>query len=175
MRLWHRANSAKPGGRVPRSRDLVPTSRIQHVVFLQASQGCWGPRHRSFLGKGVGGISFGGQKKRQVRIAWLRLSAQSPQFKSKLEISLVQPRGLERLIDVSSLAPDGLGDLSSGHSFLTQRHDACAVESDRATLVNALRLRGVDAGAMTITDEAKLHLGDHTQHRVRTTRPRNLT
>jgi hypothetical protein len=34
------------------------------------------PRHRSFLREGVGGISFGGQKKRQTGIAWLRLSAQ---------------------------------------------------------------------------------------------------
>jgi hypothetical protein len=38
--------------------------------------------------------------------------------KSRLKISLVQPCGLERLIDVSPLAPDSLGDLSGAHSFL---------------------------------------------------------
>jgi hypothetical protein len=30
--------------------------------------------------------------------------------------------------------------------------------------VNALRLCGVDASSLAITDEAKLHLGDHAQH-----------
>jgi hypothetical protein len=42
-------------------------------------------------------ISFSARRKRQVRIAWLRLSPQSPRFKSELEISLAQPCGLERL------------------------------------------------------------------------------
>ena len=46
------------------------------------------------------------------------------------------------------------GDLSSAHPFLAQRHDACTVESDWATLVNPLRLGGVDAGAL-LTDEAR--------------------
>jgi hypothetical protein len=40
---------------------------------------------------------------------------------------------------------------------------ACAVESNGTTLVNPLRFRGVDTGALPITDEAKLHLGDHSQ------------
>jgi hypothetical protein len=105
---------------------------------------------------GVRGPIRGGQEKRHVRIAWLRLSARSPRFKSELKISLFQPCSLERLIDVSPLAPDGLWNLSGAHSFLAQRHDACAVETDRATLVNSLRFRGVDAGALPITDEAKL-------------------
>jgi hypothetical protein len=42
--------------------------------------------------------------------------------------------------------------------------DACAVERDKATLVNPLRFRCVYAGALPVTDEAKLHLGDHAQH-----------
>jgi len=34
---------------------------------------------------------------------------------------LVQPCRLERLVDVSRLAPDGLRDLSGTHSFLAQQ------------------------------------------------------
>ena len=34
----------------------------------------------------------------------------------------------------------------------------------QAAFVNALRFRGVDAGALPIAEEAKLHLGDHAQH-----------
>jgi len=30
--------------------------------------------------------------------------------------------------------------------------------------VNPLRLCGIDAGALPITDEAELHLGDHARH-----------
>jgi hypothetical protein len=58
------------------ARKLAPTARDQHVVLLQASQDCWGPPAPEFSWGGVGGISFGGQKKRQIGIAWLRLSAQ---------------------------------------------------------------------------------------------------
>ena len=39
-----------------------------------------------------------------------------------------------------------------------------AIEGDRAALVNALGLCGVDASALPITDEAKLRLGDHARH-----------
>src|SRR6202161_4311764 len=85
-------------------------------------------------------------------------------FEAAAPSRLVQPSSLERLVHVSPLTPDGLGDLSDAHSFLAQRHNACAVESDWSALVNALRFRGVDAGALPIADEAKLHLGDHAQH-----------
>jgi hypothetical protein len=63
-----------------------------------------------------------------------------------LELSLVQPYGLERLVDVSPFAPDGLSDLSGAHSFLAQGDNARAIERGRAAFVNPLRLRGVDAG-----------------------------
>src|ERR1700722_2714590 len=63
-----------------------------------------------------------------------------------------------------SLASDSLGDLSGAHSFLAQRHDACAIERGRAALTNPLRLCGVDTRALPITDEAELHHGDHAQH-----------
>ena len=35
---------------------------------------------------------------------------------------------------------------------------------DGAAFVNALRFRGVDAGALPIVDEAKLHLGERAEH-----------
>jgi hypothetical protein len=70
-----------------------------------------------------------------------------------IRASLVQPCGFKRLIDVSPLAPDDLRDLSGAHSFLAQRYDACAVEGDRAALVNALRFRGLDAGALPIAEK----------------------
>jgi hypothetical protein len=35
---------------------------------------------------------------------------------------------------------------------------------DGAAFVNALRFRGVDAGALPIVNEAKLHLGDRAEH-----------
>jgi hypothetical protein len=34
---------------------------------------------------------------------------------------LVQPCGLERLVDVAPVAPHGLGDLSGAHSFFAQQ------------------------------------------------------
>jgi hypothetical protein len=37
-------------------------------------------------------------------------------------------------------------------------------KADGAAFVNALRFRGVDAGALPIVDEAKLHLGDRAEH-----------
>jgi hypothetical protein len=74
---------------------------------------------------------------------------------------LVESRGFKRLIDVAALAPDGLGDLGGAHPFLAQRHDVRAVESGRAALVNPLRLCGLDASALPVADEAKLHLCDH--------------
>jgi hypothetical protein len=102
------------------------------------------PRHRSCHGEGWEAYRLAARRKRQLRIALLRLSGQSPRSKShpSFLISLVQPCCLERLVNVSSLAPDGLCDLSGPHSFLAQRYDACAVESDRAAFVNALRLCG---------------------------------
>jgi hypothetical protein len=39
--------SLNVGTQVPSSRDLVPISRIQHVVLFQPSQDRWGPRRRS--------------------------------------------------------------------------------------------------------------------------------
>ena len=41
--LWRRANSAKLGGRVPRSRNSVSTSRKPYVFLFEPSPGGWGP------------------------------------------------------------------------------------------------------------------------------------
>src|SRR5580700_3417221 len=89
------------------------------------------------------------------------LSWQSTRPKSNSELCLVQPCGLERFVDISPFAPDGLCDLGGTHPFLAQRHDARAIERGRAAFVNALRLCGVDASTLPITDEAKLHLRNH--------------
>ena len=57
--------------------NLVPTARSVHVVFaLGRCKVAGGPDAELFSGRGA--ISFGSQKKRQFRIAWLRLSGQSP-------------------------------------------------------------------------------------------------
>jgi hypothetical protein len=91
--------------------------------------------------------------------SWLSMSAVI-----QASTSLVQPCGVERLIDVSPLAPDGLGNLRSAHSSLAQGDNARPIESGRSALANPLRFRGVNACALPITDEAKLHFGDHAQH-----------
>ena len=100
---------------------------------------------------GRGAISFVSQKTSDSTLLSAVLSALAAKPPSKLEVeapaSLVQPSRPERLIDVSTLAPDGLGDLSGAHPFLAQRPDARAVESDRATLVNPLRICRVDTRA----------------------------
>src|ERR1700722_9721585 len=44
------------------ARKLVPTARDQHVVLLQASQDCWAPRHRSFLGEGWGAFRLAARR-----------------------------------------------------------------------------------------------------------------
>jgi hypothetical protein len=64
-----------------------------------------------------------------------------PSFQARL----VQPHRLERLVHVSALAPDGLGDLSGAHPFPAQGDDASTVENGRAALLNALRFRGLVA------------------------------
>src|ERR1700722_15483937 len=79
------------------------------------------------------------------------------------DLSLVQPCGLERLVDVSPFAPDGFSDLSGAHSFLAQGDNARAVESDGPALVNPLRLCCVDASALAVANEAELHLATHPQ------------
>ena len=49
--------------RVPRARDLVPTSRMQRVVLFPASQGGWGPRRPSVEVGGEGSqIDLAGEK-----------------------------------------------------------------------------------------------------------------
>ena len=67
-----------------------------------------------------------------------RSSARSLNHPSEHELeapaSIVQPGRLERLIDVSPLAPDGFGNLGSAHPFLAQRNNLRAVESGRAAL-----------------------------------------
>ena len=107
------------------------------------------------MGRGWGVISFGGKEKALssdcvAAPEHSKLAAKEP------SASLIQSCGLERLVDIPSLAPDGLGDLSGAHSFLAQRHDARAVESDGTTFVDAFRFRSVDASALTIADEAEL-------------------
>jgi hypothetical protein len=80
--LWRCANSAKEcqsGTRVPRSRDIVPTARMQHVFLFPASQGGWGPPVRSCHRGGVGGISVGGQK--NVKFGLLATPAEKPAVK----------------------------------------------------------------------------------------------
>jgi hypothetical protein len=47
---------------------------------------------------------------------------------------LVQPHRLERLVDVSPLAPDGLGDRGSAYPLLAQGDNARPIESGRAAL-----------------------------------------
>ena len=81
------------------------------------------------------------------------------------EITAVQPCSRERLLDVPAFAAHGLGDFCRSHPFFTQGDDAGTVESGGTALVNPLRLCGLDAGALPIADEAKLHLGDHAAHR----------
>jgi hypothetical protein len=47
---------------------------------------------------------------------------------------LVQPHRLERLVNVSPLAPDGLGDRGSAYPLLAQGDNARPIESGRAAL-----------------------------------------
>ena len=50
-------------------------------------------------------------------------------------VSLVEPCGFERIVDVSPLAPDDPGDVrGSSHPFLPQGDDAGAVESGGVAL-----------------------------------------
>jgi hypothetical protein len=76
--------------------------------------------------------------------------------------SYLSPAAL-RLVHVPSLAADGPGDVCGSHSFLAQSDDAGAVKRGWTAFVNPLRFRGLDTGALSITDEAKLHLCDDAE------------
>ena len=94
----------------------------------------------------MGVISLGGKEKTLSSDCVAACDRASLRSKIELLTGLVQSCGLERLVDIASLASDSFGNLSGAHSFLPQRHDACAIESGGAAFVNPLRLRGVDAG-----------------------------
>jgi hypothetical protein len=74
------------------------------------------------------------------------------------------PAAVSVLYTFLRFAAHGFGDFCRSHPFFTQGDDAGTVESGGTALVNPLRLCGLDAGALPIADEAKLHLGDHAQH-----------
>jgi hypothetical protein len=65
---------------------------------------------------------------------------------------LIGPCTIERLVNVPAFAAYSLGDISTAHHSLAQGNNARTVEGDSG-LVNALRLFGIDANALPITDE----------------------
>ena len=69
------------------------------------------------MGRGWGVISFGGKEKALssdcvAAPEHSKLAAKEP------SASPIQSCGLERLVDIPSLASDSLGNLSGAHSFL---------------------------------------------------------
>jgi hypothetical protein len=115
------------------------------------------------MGRGWGAFRFGGREKTSCS-DWVaapeRVKARG--LRASFWTGLVQSCGLERLVNVAALASDSLGDLSDAHSSLAQRHDARGRKWPGGPY--SLSLCGVDARALTIADEAELHLSDPAQH-----------
>src|SRR5262249_34692898 len=74
------------------------------------------------------------------------------------------PIGAEHLIDRPTRASDYLGDRRSSVALLVQVDDLGVVERHEPALVNAPGLGGFNAGALALSDEADLHLGNHPKH-----------
>jgi hypothetical protein len=61
--------SAKPGARVPRSRDLVPNSRMQQVVLFLGLASWLGPPEPELPWGGDGGFRSSAEKEARPGIA----------------------------------------------------------------------------------------------------------
>jgi hypothetical protein len=162
VRGTHRAGSLLTF--VPMS--LGPPARELHW-------GCVGGANRDLAGKegdglrlrrwtcrggGGGGLRSVCREKSHLRIAlgWASVGKQLPSQAEHRSWGLREPCSLDRLVHVPAFAAHGSGNFCRSHPFFAQGDNARAVERDGAALVNALRLCGVDAGALPITNEAKL-------------------
>ena len=117
---------------------LHPTSEPHSaaVVCLSSFRCRWGPPEPELSWGGVGGHFVRQPETIDLDLSWRRLSGpERVGHDPSLPTSLGQPGSLERLVDVPSFAPDGLGDLSGAHPFLAQGDNARAIESGGAALV----------------------------------------
>jgi hypothetical protein len=117
---WRRANSAKEcQARRPSATIARLSAKFTHTTCCMVSSiARWLGPPALELSWGGGGGHFVWRPEETSGSDCVATPERAKPPVEQRASGLVQPCGLQRLVDVPPLAPDGLGDLSGAHSFL---------------------------------------------------------